>query len=401
MVEGHQQIQPGGDAERAASMPLTQLASTPSRWKRRLYCGVTFSIVLAILELLSWQGLRFFEAKLRFDEMRQIQASIASSGSSYEDQPESIHPYLGWVLTHGINQGSQFGDRHVPINHLGFEDDGRSIYKKTKDRVIVAVCGGSVAQQMSFLGERTIRETLQSSAEFRGKELQFVRLAMSGYKQPQHLMALNYLLSLGAEFDVVVNVDGYNEIALSIAENDNAGVFAAYPRAWHARLQDVVDKRVTSISFRLLKIRAARQEWANWILDSWFRQTWTANLVWAVRDRWLTSAKLDLAAELNAHTSRSGRAFERDGPRQLYQGPDEMFSHVVKLWSESSLMMAQICNARGIRYVHCLQPNQYHKGSKPLSEKERQDYFVESQGYGIAVERGYPLMVVEGQRLRD
>ena len=35
---------------------------------------------------------------------------------------------------------------------------------------------------------------------------------MPGYKQPQQLMAYNYLLSLGAEFDAVINIDGYNVI---------------------------------------------------------------------------------------------------------------------------------------------------------------------------------------------
>ncbi len=63
--------------------------------------------------------------------------------------------------------------------------------------------------------------------------------------------------------------------------------------------------------------------------------------------------------------------------------------------------MYQICQARGIRYLHFLQPNQYHKGSKPLSEAELKEYFVQDQTYGSAVARGYPAMIVEGRKLRE
>ena len=35
-----------------------------------------------------------------------------------------------------------------------------------------------------------------------------------GYKQPQQLAALSEALLLGVPLDVVVNIDGYNEVAL-------------------------------------------------------------------------------------------------------------------------------------------------------------------------------------------
>jgi len=43
-------------------------------------------------------------------------------------------------------------------------------------------------------------------------------------------MRLNYLLALGARFDLFINLDGFNEVALPPAENIPKGVFLFFPR---------------------------------------------------------------------------------------------------------------------------------------------------------------------------
>src|SRR5262249_7754106 len=60
--------------------------------------------------------------------------------------------------------------------------------------------------------------------------------AMSGYKQPQHAMALAYLISAGAQFDVAINVDGYNEVVLPYLDNYSRGVSPLFPRGWRDRI---------------------------------------------------------------------------------------------------------------------------------------------------------------------
>ena len=57
-------------------------------------------------------------------------------------------------------------------------------------------------------------------------------LALGGFKQPQMLAALAYLMALGQRFDVVVELDGFNDVALSFSENKYKGTFPAYPRDW-------------------------------------------------------------------------------------------------------------------------------------------------------------------------
>jgi len=41
-------------------------------------------------------------------------------------------------------------------------------------------------------------------------------------------------MSLGGEFDLVINIDGFNETTLAILENADLGTSIAYPLAWHS-----------------------------------------------------------------------------------------------------------------------------------------------------------------------
>ena len=60
--------------------------------------------------------------------------------------------------------------------------------------------------------------------------------AIPGGKQPQQLFLLNYLLLLGYEFDIVINIDGYNEVVFPLAENLPNGLWPHYPRRHDRRI---------------------------------------------------------------------------------------------------------------------------------------------------------------------
>ena len=62
-----------------------------------------------------------------------------------------------------------------------------------------------------------------------------VTLGIAGYKKTQQLLALAYFLSLGAEYDLIINLDGYNDIVLPITDNYSFGVNPFFPRAWNLR----------------------------------------------------------------------------------------------------------------------------------------------------------------------
>lgn len=371
-----------------------------SKRKRFLFAATALLISFAIVELISWLALQtLFE---NGSELIRLQRqSLAAGGTAKSSMNEVIHPYLGWVMNPDTCSPSTILGHQIPVNGFGFNDQELTVPKRDTDRIIVGVLGGSVAWQMTAYGESALRESLRAHSAWRDKDIQLVRLAMSGHKQPQQLMTLNFMLALGAEFDVIVNVDGYNETALPSCENDRSGVFAAYPRMWHARTLDIVDPRVYGKSLQLFQIRGARQNAAQWLQDSWVWSSPTMNVVWKLRDLSWEHQLLDLATELADRRRKFDRGFAAQGPTQVYTGDEAMFDHLRDLWKNCSLQIHHLCLANGTKYIHALQPNQYLPGSKPLSEFERIAVVDPSQEYGRAIAKAYPMLIDEGKRLRE
>ena len=189
---------------------------------------------------------------------------------------------------------------------------------------------------------------------------------------------------------------------MAVEENDETGVFVAYPRRWDARMQDVVDPRTYSISYRLLELRATRQQLAAARLQSTLGWSPTLNLIWYLRNRRLGQQVIDLGTELREHKDSRGYGFPRQGPKQRYSGTDGLYRQVVELWSNCSLQMHRLCRENGIRYLHILQPNQHLPGSKPIGPQERKAAFGGLfPRAGLAIARGYPLLISEGKNLQD
>ena len=85
--------------------------------------------------------------------------------------------------------------------------------------VNVVITGSSVATDLYLRSAAVLRTELRKSPAAGRPRSQILCLALGGMKQPQQLLALEYFLSLGASFDVVINLDGFNEIALPYSEN--------------------------------------------------------------------------------------------------------------------------------------------------------------------------------------
>ncbi len=116
------------------------------------------------------------------------------------------HPYLGYTLDLDLK-------KHAPDSpHMGYTVPWM---KRGPEHLVVALIGGIVCGPDRTLGGAQLTTGLAKAS---GREIRLVNLGMGGYKQPQQLMTLVYLTSLGAEFDLVINIDGFNEVALPPTE---------------------------------------------------------------------------------------------------------------------------------------------------------------------------------------
>ncbi|MDB5385906.1 MAG: hypothetical protein JWM11_1552 [Planctomycetaceae bacterium] len=370
-------------------------------WPKRLcFTLVCLCLLTGFVELVCYIGLKWITyatvAQVRHN--REMDADYESEKLDYAR--EVNHPYVGWTRNPGFHSPELFEGREFQPNDFGLVDEGSPIRKRSPDKIIVAVAGGSVSWQMTASGEGAFLRELRRQPRFQGKQVELVRLAVSGFKQPQQLMLLTFLLSLGAEFDVLVNIDGYNETALHPVENALGGVFPPYPRAWRARLSDTINLQDLQTKAALLSSIARRRARSKWYRQLPFQDSATINFLWlSLHHRYLQQEVEWNMKVLAAQLERPG--YQVLGPKQTFRDDAEMFDYLVEYWAQCSRQMRLLCQANSIQYYHVLPPNQYLAGSKPqMTEQEKTVAFLESK-YSATATRAYPLLVKKGQELRN
>ncbi|WP_165221039.1 hypothetical protein [Aquisphaera insulae] len=335
------------------------------------------------------------------DAQERRQQRILSPRGNDPGTFAQVHPYVGYVEEPGGESGvRRLVDGHsIPITDYGYIDDKSPLQRRGDDRVIVGITGGSVASFFAVNGIKSLEESLSSDPRHAGKRFVFLNLALGGYKQPQQLMTLNYLLCLGAEFDLVINIDGFNEVALYELENKSHHVFPAFPRGWHSRI-GVNDPVLGRARARLLTIEEQRSDLARWYSGFPWRYSLLFNLAWEYRDRRLGWEAYRIL-EGYSRSSESRGPYVVTGPPVDFATPEALFEHLAMIWANSSSLMNQLCRGRGIGYFHFLQPNQYLPDSKPMGRAERETAIIPDHPYRRGVEMGYPLLIRRGRTLAE
>jgi hypothetical protein len=223
-------------------------------------------------------------------------------------------------------------------------------------------------------------------------------VAMGGYKQPQQLMALNYALSLGETIDLAINLDGFNEVALPIAEDLREGIYPFYPRGWSARVAGAPSVDALRIIGRITLWKDERLRGTGLCAARPLAWSPTCHLLWTTLDRRLAWRVFEGQQALAGLESRDNGFLARGAAFDELPRP-QVCRLLAEHWARSSSLMFDLSRARGIRYVHFLQPNQYLPGSKPMSRKERLVAFAPAHPYKSAVENCYPSLIEAGKAL--
>ncbi|HZY86371.1 MAG TPA: hypothetical protein VFE78_16175 [Gemmataceae bacterium] len=309
-----------------------------------------------------------------------------------------IHPYLGFSYQPDWRGAMLPGE--APISEWGFTDkSNRSpARKRGPNKVVVAILGGSVASVFAGAGVEALGRELQQSPRYSGKEIEFVSLAVGGFRQPQQVLALDYALAMGGEFDVVLNIDGLNEIAWYRQDNGVNGVYYLYPQGWHHIVSKMPDQAHRREVGKIAYLLEGRSKWAALCHRRPLRWSVTAGLLWKLRDR-------QMAAEItNTEVALRGRRrddlpYRARGPHNNFRNDKELMAEQVASWERCSLLLEKTCRAHGIAYHHVLQPNQYVPGSKPMGAEEKKVALWDELPGKPLIEEGYPLLREGGRRL--
>jgi len=365
-------------------------------------------------------GHRFSYAEIAREEAAEVQAWVppppngapppvptsvapAPQGRAVEGRIENTprdlvpHPFMGFVYDpESPRTLARQGRGAFPLTEHGFFD--LPAPPGEGEELSVAVFGGSVAAYFTVDGRAAMAGALAAHPALRGKRLRLYSAALGGFKQPQMLGALAYLLALGQHYDVVVELDGFNEVALSYETHKSRGIFPAYPRDWDEMVGPVPDVEQLRRIGRATYLQESRSAVARIFARPPLSWSVTAGLVWKCVDRVLGGRLADARAQLVKRAAGAYRYRER-GPVRHYATDEELLADIARIWSGSSVQMQHLATGAGALYFHFLQPNQYVPGSKPLGPSEKAAAYRAESDYRVPVEKGYPFLQAEGARL--
>ena len=311
---------------------------------------------------------------------------------------ERVHPFFGYVLKQGAFTNEKL---KLKVNKHGFFSLYEYPFVKTnKKQLIIGVFGGSVANNFAvdeYINQR-LSKKLQSYPEFADREIVILNFGNGGYKQPQQLLILNYFLALGQELDLVINIDGFNEVALSNL-NNKAQIELGMPSVQHIQpLASLATNVSPEAMSAIVQINDNKKQLTAGIDKLQTCQIALCHAVTSLRVKQLVNnyqqaiVKYDAQVKnSNADTANSGIVYIPKADSVL---PDAAaYDKMASMWYESSIGMNQILSSRNIKYFHFIQPNQYYPTKRAFTAKEKEIAISKESPYIEGVTKGYPVLL--------
>ena len=311
---------------------------------------------------------------------------------------ERLHPFFGYVLKQGAFTNEKL---KLKVNKHGFFSLYEYPFIKTnKKQFIIGVFGGSVANNFAVdeYKNQILSKKLQSYPEFADREIVVLNFGNGGYKQPQQLLILNYFLALGQELDLVINIDGFNEVALSNL-NNKAQIELGMPSVQHIQpLTNLASNVSPEVMSAIVQINDNKKQLKAGIDKLQTCQLALCHAVTSLRVKQLVNnyqqaiVKYDAQVKnSNADTANSSIVYVPKADSVL---PDRAaFDKMASMWYESSIGMNQILSSRKIKYFHFIQPNQYYPTKRVFTAKEKEIAINKESPYIEGVKKGYPVLL--------
>jgi hypothetical protein len=324
---------------------------------------------------------------------------------------DGLHPYFG--PTH--RQGSPFdipeslraspsAPARLTTNNFGFVSPHDYPFVKTsQNQFVIGLFGGSVGAWFCQVGASRLLDDLRANSFFKSRELVPLCLSHEGYKQPQQVLVLAYFLSIGQPFDLVVNIDGFNEVALA-GLNNQRGLDISMPSAMHLDpLVNLVNQAtLTPEKLQTLAAISQYKERINYLVGRLQRNRIAAiNVVLERLHRSATASyQADVARFAALPSNPSDASLILATPSVTPRDETHALADAARSWSDASTLMHAMLAAKGVAYVHVLQPNQYFT-TRSFSAEEAKVARSDASPFKNAAEKGYPQLVMESEGLKS
>ena len=272
-------------------------------------------------------------------------------------------------------------------------------YSRCECEYLVGIFGGSVAAGFCRDTASWLENELSQRLFENKRDVRILNFSMGALKQPGQLFYLNYFLSLGQEFDIIVNLDGYNDTVGAIF-NLTGGIHPAMPlgeliNSFHS-LVSIPQLDAVQLSYFLKIVKL--QEWLKCV------EKWPLN---GIGLKSILSSKLN--RERRNPPESSNREYLMELPRVdpiHYGHSDEIQRALLRreisdIWFRASYSMQALAEAHKAHYMHILQPNHQFL-NKALTREERR--LLEEDGNPhaqIIIQEIYPELLEIGKRLPE
>ena len=338
--------------------------------------------------------LMHYEATGRLFYRHQRAYELIPETAAGELSDDGLHPYFGPMHRPGVRAAS---------NNIGFTSPYRvPLMKSSADEFIVGMFGGSVGESFCQKGAARMIERLATHSFFSSRRIVPLCFSHEGYKQPQQLLVLAYFLSIGQQFDLVINIDGFNEVALSTFNRDrDRDISMPSPLHLDPLLDLIAGTAMTPAKVESLAAISRHKATLNRVAGALQRTRFaSAAFVMDRYHRWTMGRYRAEVAKFAAlpQTPATATIVEVTPPLKARDGA-VLYDDIASQWIAASLLMHDMLAGRGVPYLHVLQPNQYHTARR-FSEAEARVALNDSTPFKGPVQQGYPVLLRSSSRLR-
>ena len=287
-----------------------------------------------------------------------------------------IHPYYGFTS-------------HFPNSPLNAMPPAPA----QPDTVLIGILGGSVAWYVAPYFQQALTQYFADHGL--PQEPVVIPLAYPAMKQPQQLYIASFMLTMGGNLDLLVNLDGHNEMRSSYLNFTN-DIFPFFPDDWDALFAQSREEILLAGQIRAARGQLSQLQQAG--PSSPFRYTALYGILRRYQIRQAETRIAQLNYTLANH--QPARSLEQRGPSIPFHNTAQVHQEAVRVWYRSSALLSRLAAAAGADYYHFLQPNQYIPNSKPLSLKEQRERYILNAIPRTDYPNTYPLFQQFGQDLQ-
>jgi hypothetical protein len=315
------------------------------------------------------------------EELEKGEGKKASGSKRYVP-----HPYYGFTFEPGYTYTNYDNSESISANSRGFLGEE---YPTTRDDAVfnVFITGGSVARNFFVFKHKEIEKRLLPLIGASAERVRVYSLAHAAWKQPQQVNAVSQLLVQGIPIDLLINIDGYNELAHTFVNHKVRGLAPEFPVFWKEQIRRRLSDSSKLLLGEIQLLKRLKQIIADFRSHSALAKSQTITLLSLVANEYVETRKIQAENKLQA-TNDSVSFAARGVIRSM--SDKELANYSIDVWASSSEQLAKL-SKHNFTYLHVLQPSQYY-GGKVLTEEELKNAYAPEQIRSKAVGEHFPAM---------